>query len=482
MTGPGSFIDGAVFAARSLYEAASNLWSPRLRLGVTGLSRSGKTIFITALVQALVAGGRLPTLRAQASGRIRRVALTPQPDAAVPRFAYEDNLAALAGADRHWPASTTRISELSIEIEYESDASWFAGARTLTVDIVDYPGEWLLDLPLIEQSYADFCRESLEASRQPVRLALSGEWRAHLASLDPQAPMSEATAMAAADAFRRYLSAARAEPHSLSLLPPGRFLMPGELAQSPALTFAPLDLGLSSAIAEGSLAALMQQRFEAYRRHVALPFFREHFARLDRQIVLVDLLTPLNAGAAAVADLEAALDRVLAAFRVGRNSLVSALFAPRADKVLFAATKADRLHHTSHDRLQTILGLLVERALRRADDAGAKTQSLALAAIRATREAKVRDGRATLNAVIGIPEAGERIGDQLFDGLTEAAIYPGELPDDPKVALDAKGGLDLRFLRFRPPLVRPDAIGKTPPAPHIRLDRAIDFLIGDQLA
>jgi predicted YcjX-like family ATPase len=481
MTGPGSLIDDAVVAARSLYEAASNLWSPRLRLGVTGLSRSGKTIFITALVHALVAGGRLPMLRVQASGRIRRVALTPQPDDAVPRFAYEDSLAALMGADRHWPASTTRISELSIEIEYESGDSWFAGARKLTVDIVDYPGEWLLDLPLIEQSYGEFCRESLEAARQPGRLVLSGEWRSHLASLDPKAPMSEVTAMAAADTFRRYLTAARAEPYALSLLPPGRFLMPGELAQSPALTFAPLDLG-DGAIVEGSLAALMQQRFEAYRRHVALPFFREHFARLDRQIVLVDLLTPLNAGAAAVADLEAALDRVLAAFRVGRNSLISALFAPRADKVLFAATKADRLHHTSHDRLQTILGLLVERALRRADDAGAKTQSLALAAIRATREAKVRDGRTTLNAVVGIPEAGESIGDQLFDGLTEAAIYPGELPDDPKAALDAERGLDLRFLRFRPPLVAADAMGKPLPAPHIRLDRAIDFLIGDRLA
>ena len=482
MMGSASLIDDAVSAARSLVEAASNLWSPRLRLGVTGLSRSGKTIFITALVHALVAGGRLPMFQAQANGRIRRVALTLQPDDAVPRFAYEDNLVAMAGTDRHWPPSTTHISELSIEIEYESAASWFAGTRKLAVDIVDYPGEWLLDLPLIEQSYADFCRESLQAARQTGRLALSAEWRAHVAALHPMAPASEGAAIEAADAFRRYLTAARAEPHALSLLPPGRFLMPGDLAHSPALTFAPLDLGISGAIAEGSLAALMENRFEAYRRHVALPFFRDHFAGLDRQIVLVDLLTPLNAGVAAVADLEAALDHVLAAFRVGRNSLISALFAPRIDKVMFAATKADRLHHTSHDRLQMILGLLIERALRRSDAAGAKTQALALAAIRATREAKVRDGRASLNAVVGIPEAGERIGKELFDGMSEAAIYPGELPDDPKVALHLKGGLDLHFLRFRPPLVEADAMGKPLPAPHIRLDRAIEFLIGDRLA
>ncbi|SEE88137.1 hypothetical protein SAMN05444161_7618 [Rhizobiales bacterium GAS191] len=477
---PGVF-DEAVAAARSLAEAASSWWSPRLRLGVTGLSRAGKTIFITAFVQALVAGGRLPMFAAQAQGRIRRIGLTLQPDDAVPRFAYEENLLAMSGAERRWPDSTRRISELSIEIEYESNLSWFGGARRLTVDIVDYPGEWLLDLPLIEQSYAEFCRTSLQAAREPARQALSAQWLASLESLDPQAKASETQAIAAADAFRRYLVAARAEPHTLSLLPPGRFLMPGDLEGSPALTFAPLVLD-GGAPPPGSLAALMESRFEAYKKHVALPFFRDHFARLDRQIVLVDLLTPLNAGANAVADLEAALDHVLAAFRVGRNSVLSALFAPRIERVLFAATKADRLHHTSHDRLEAILGLLVGRAFRRASDSGAKTHVLALAALRSTREATVRDGRATLPAVIGVPEAGEKIGGEVFDGVAEAAIYPGDLPPDPKTALDAKGGLDLRFLRFRPPLVDRDGLGKAKSAPHIRLDRAIEFLIGDRLA
>jgi predicted YcjX-like family ATPase len=481
MTPPAGAFDEAILAARAVAEAAANWWSPRLRLGVTGLSRSGKTIFITALVQALVAGGRLPMFAAQAQGRIGRICLTLQPDDAVPRFPYEENLAAMSGSARHWPESTRRISELSVEIEYESAASWFRGARRLTLDIVDYPGEWLLDLPLIEQSYAEFCRMSLAAAREPARTSLSAEWRALTARLDPRAKASETEAMEAANAFRRYLIAARAEPHALSLLPPGRFLMPGDLEGSPALTFAPLDLGEGSA-PQGSLAALMEKRFEAYKTHVALPFFREHFARLDRQIVLVDLLTPLNAGARAVADLEAALDHVLAAFRVGRNSLLSSLFAPRVERVLFAATKADLLHHTSHDRLQAILGLLVERAFRRASESGAKTQVLALAALRATHEATVREGRSILPAVVGVPEAGEKIDGEDFDGVAEAAIYPGDLPREPKAALDAKGGLDLRFVRFRPPLIDREELGKARTAPHIRLDRALEFLIGDRLA
>ena len=34
--------------------------TPTVRLGVTGLARAGKTVFITALVRNLIAGGRLP--------------------------------------------------------------------------------------------------------------------------------------------------------------------------------------------------------------------------------------------------------------------------------------------------------------------------------------------------------------------------------------------------------------------------------------
>ena len=85
------------------------------------------------------------------------------------------------------------------------------------------------------------------------------------------------------------------------------------------------------------------------------PFFRDHFARLDRQIVLVDALAALNSGPAALRDLETALADVLTAFRVGRSNMLSALFRPKIDRILFAATKADHLHHLSHDRLEAIL-------------------------------------------------------------------------------------------------------------------------------
>ncbi len=94
----------------------------------------------------------------------------------------------------------------------------------------------------------------------------------------------------------------------MSLLPPGRFLMPGDLAGSPALTFAPLDVPAEGEAPEGSLWAMMRRRYEAYKDVVVRPFFRDHFARLDRQIVLVDALAAFNAGPEAVRDLEGALE------------------------------------------------------------------------------------------------------------------------------------------------------------------------------
>ena len=50
-----------------------------------------------------------------------------------------------------------------------------------------------------------------------------------------------------AEAFKAYLAALRAGPEAVATTPPGRFLMPGDLAGSPALTFAPLDLAPGAA-------------------------------------------------------------------------------------------------------------------------------------------------------------------------------------------------------------------------------------------
>ncbi len=260
--------------------------------------------------------------------------------------------------------------------------------------------------------------------------------------------------------------------------------MLGDLAGSPALTFAPLDATDETSFPRGSLWTMMERRYEAYKTHVARPFFRDHFARLDRQIVLIDVLAALNGGQPAVADLERAMTEILECFRTGANNLWSSLFAPRIDRIVLAATKADHLHHQSHDRLEAILAKLTGRAMARAKYAGAEMKVLALAAVRATREAEARRNGGKLPCIVGYPLPGETIGRRTFDGNEEFAIFPGDLPADPEAAL--KGWQtevgDMRFVRFRPPNPVLLPSGGFAPFPNIRLDRAIEALIGDRLA
>jgi predicted YcjX-like family ATPase len=471
-------------AARALGDFGAGLFNPTVRLGVTGLSGAGKTVFITALVHQLLHGGRLPVFEALSSGRIARARLEPQPDDAVPRFDYETHVRALT-QERRWPDSTNRISELRLVIEYQSRNG---RNRTLTLDIVDYPGEWLLDLPLLTTSYATWSADTLKLSRSGPRAVLAARWHRHLATLNADAPENEQAALQAASLFTAYLKACRDERYAMRLLPPGRFLMPGDLAGSPALTFAPLELSGAEGAPAGSLHAMMERRYEAYKDVVVRPFYREHFARLDRQIVLVDALAAFNAGPDAVKDLEGALAAILGSFRTGRATIASTLFRPRIDRILFAATKADHLHHASHDRLERFLARITERAVERAKFSGATVDVVALAAVRATREAMLACGRDKLPAITGTPLAGEALGADSFDGETDIASFPGDLPDDPAALFGGFKGMtatadetDYRFLRFRPPPLEPGR-DATPSLPHIRLDRALQFLLGDRLA
>jgi uncharacterized protein len=355
-----------------------------VRLGVTGLSRAGKTVFITSLVHNLLARSRLPQLRAESEGRILSAYLQPQPDHTLPRFAYEDHLAALTAPEPRWPESTRSIStlRLSFRVTPSSFLSSLTGNRTVHLDVVDYPGEWLLDLPLMGQDFAVWSEATLAAAREPARHPHAQAFLAHLATVDPGRKLDEGDARQLAALFTDYLAALRAS--GLSAVAPGRFLMPGDLEGSPALTFCPLPR--PDRRGSSSLWRAFERRFEAYKRVVVAPFFRNHFARLDRQVVLIDALGAINDGPRAVEDLRTAMAEILTTFRPGRSSWLWPILGRRIDRILFAATKADHLHHSQHPSLSAIAEALVADARRRADFQGARTGALAVAALRATVE------------------------------------------------------------------------------------------------
>ncbi len=471
---------------RGAADTFTDWMTPTLRLGVTGLARSGKTVFITALVRNLIDGGRLPFFGPVAEGRLIRAYLTPQPDDDVPRFPYEDHLAVLARDPPEWPESTSRVSQLRVTVEYLSRSilKRSLGIDRLHIDIVDYPGEWLLDLGLIDLDYRTWANGACTLAQDARHRAMAAPWLSHVASLDPDGPADEQGALHGSRLFAAYLRAARNA--GLDGVGPGRFLMPGDLEGSPLLTFLPMPIGEGASIRRGSLAAMLERRYDSYKAHVVMPFFRGYFSRIDRQIVLVDALTALNGGDAALADVRRTLGAVLAPFKVGSPNWFMALMTRRIDRILFAAAKSDHVHHTSHARLENLLAGIAHEAADRAVIAGADIRLMAISALRATREAEVARTEEPLPCIVGTPLPGEQMAGRTFDGQERAAIFTGDLP-----AAVTSGGRettvasarDVRVIRFRPPRIAPAQGSGTPsPWPHIRLDRALDFLVGDHLA
>lgn len=449
---------------------SQTFFEPVIRVGVTGLARAGKTVFITSLIANLMDRGRMPGLLAQAEGRILAAYLQPQPDVTLPRFDYEAHLAALTGPEPHWPESTRTVSELrlSLRVRPAGLLAGLTGPRVIHLDIVDYPGEWLLDLALLDKSYDQWAADVLTRISARTEAA---PYLAQVGQVDATARLDEPVAQALAAGFTGYLQAARAA--GFYDCTPGRFILPGDLAGSPVVTFAPLPEGKAG---RGSLRAEMARRYDAYKREVVKPFFRDHFAKIDRQVVLVDALDAIHKGPQAVEDMRRAMADILGAFRPGRNAfLTQLLLGRRVERILFAATKADHLHHAQHGRLTGIMAALLREARDRAEFAGATTQSMALAALRATVEERVSHNGEMLDCVRG----------RLLETGRQAAFYAGDLPDDPgQLLAPARAGAtdwlgqDYRVMRFAPaPLnLRP---GEGPP--HIRLDRAAQFLIGDKL-
>ena len=445
------------------------LFEPVIRLGVTGLSRSGKTVFITSLVANLLDRERMAGLQAAQSGRIRAAFLQPQPDDTVPRFEFENHLAAITGPKPHWPESTRHVSELRLSLRVQPNGilSGFQGPRTVHLDIVDYPGEWLLDLGLLDQSYDQWAQAALAKAEDRAQ---AKDYLALIDGFDGAAKLAEAKALELAQSYTGYLKQAREDGYSDCT--PGRFLLPGELEGSPALTFAPLPSGPSP---RGSLRREFARRFEAYKSQVVKPFFRTHFARLDRQVVLVDALGAINAGPRAVEDLRQTMQGILRAFRPGRNSFLSSILGKRVERILFAATKADHLHHNQHGKLAAIMEALVRDARDRADFAGADTRAMAIAALRATVEETREHKGVSVDMVRGT----------LLETGKQAAFHAGDLPSDPNAILSpARAGQgawlegDFNAMRFAPASLNLKP-GEGPP--HIRLDAAAEFLLGDRL-
>ena len=437
-----------------------------VRLAVTGLRQSGKTVFITTAVHHLLSGQELPFFTPVKQKRLLGARMLPKNVGDLPTFPFDAAREALIDEPPSWPAPTRGLSSLRLELRIANTgfiARQLGEYRSQQVEIIDYPGEWLLDLPMMEQSFEAWSGAMIAAAQSPARRGLADDWLQAVEQPVATGGAERDRAATLAGLYRRYLQDAQAA--GFSLLQPGRMTMPGDMAGAEHLNFCPLPNQPTAG--GGGLYTMMSDRFEHYRDRVVRPFYEDHFSRFDRQIVLVDLLSSLNRGRAVFEDTQAALKTVLRSFRYGPSSLLARLFRPQIETLLFAATKADHVAHNQHHNLRLLLEQMVFDAAGHARFEGVQPVFMALASLRSTDTVKTDHHGQTLSCVRGHLKGENR----------ETVLFPGEIPPDLPVDDDWADGR-FRFRDFAPRRLRPN--GADQPQ-HIRLDQALDVLLGDRL-
>ncbi len=449
----------------------------QVNLAVTGLSKSGKTAFITSLVNQLInenSGSQLIFFDVVHQGRYVAAKRVPQKHLHIGRFNYDEAIAAFEQQEPIWPEPTFGISELRLAIRYRPKNSllkYVDDMATLYLDITDYPGEWLLDLPLLNQTFEEWSEQMNTLLNQAPRKQFAQKFIDRVKQLDPLQIADEALLKDLAQQYTELLHYFRNEL-GLSVIQPGRFILPGELSNAPILQFIPylafdtIDSNVYQNANEETLIGMLRARYIEYKERVVRKFYQEHFLRFDRQIVLADCLTPLNKGPASFADLKFAIGLILESFNYGKSGLLTRLFSPKIDRLMFAATKADHVTPEQHRNLVSLLEQLIYQTKQQLsfDDLNMKT--LALAAVKTTEVGKSVHQGQTVPVI-----KGRNLTDKKLITLFPGTV-PAKLPDQDYWQQD-----QFKFIEFAPQQ-KQDCYQALP---HLRMDQVLQFLLGDKM-
>jgi predicted YcjX-like family ATPase len=329
---------------------------------ITGLSRSGKSVFFTSLIYLLKARvldaesarDDLPLLhQALPKSRLQKVKVCPLED--VPPFPYEEALASLKQG--RWPEATREISGFELQIQLKNThplTKHLQPTETLAFQFYDYPGEWLTDLPMLGKDYLNWSNQLMaEQHSLPLKL-FSADWLAAIEAFDfSQSPSLEAMQSLQA----RYAEFIRqAKAGGITLLQPA-----GVLVNTTAFDFqqAPLFPLPSHIACEAGhpWTVALSRHFTAYLENWLRPLQEQYFQRAEQQLVLVDLFEGLNYGQNQLRQLRQTLSQLATTFVYGRSNWLKRLFGktPGISKVAFAATKMDLAPFSQQANLLALL-------------------------------------------------------------------------------------------------------------------------------
>ena len=440
----------------------------RVCIGITGLSRSGKSTFITSLINQLkqhnAKNARLGGFSPWLKKRIVQVIEHPLENRYLQPFDYQQAVNSLSGKSPQWPIPTQDISGVLLEIKL-ADKNWRGkkSTKSVFVELRDYPGEWLVDLPLLKMNFREWCVQVNNQLSAAPRNKFAHNPADLLKAVNPFAEYDPATVDKRRAVYIDFLQACKQQSPPLTILQPGRFIEPGSKRGHAALNFIPLLACADYSEAELNAAddtsyfKQLEVVFESYKSAIVKPFFKAFIEPIDRQVVLVDVLNVLHGGDAYLHDMMQALEAIGDSF-----DYEGGLFRARIEKVLYAATKVDQVVSQDHDNVRHLLSSIVRKSLERINGAQADVRVEAVASVRSS-QADSQDGEEILK---GISSEGDAIG----------FVNP-RIPDHIPTEAEFETFIDWQLPVLKPP--RGIRANQDQAIPHIRMDEVLHNLLGD---
>ncbi len=450
------------------------------RIGVIGLYRSGKTVFLTSLINHLKHHCASRFVIGRKEQVVFAEELTPSGFEPFPYSAHRNRL--VAGED--WPEKTRGVYEYICR--YYRSGWHFTRAE---LSLLDFPGERMADLTMANASFEQWSDLMLAVFSEHAEYR---EPAADYLALMASGTVTESGLLAG---YRRFLAKCFAEyrpiicPSSFLISADGHWhgeaLKQGGHALDECICgldiesqFVPLSLELRRR--NPDLSRRFARHYQNYRRKIVLPLAK-WMRNCDALVALIDLTALLAGGEGmyqgnrellrnlmdllrpgqgyfglSMDTLQRIFDPLGGFKRVTRHKWWPDLF-PRGNisRIAFVGAKADKVHEADRDRL-----LNLTRTMTRSVIAKHEVQALRLdigyficAAVKSTRS--MQDHRLQAH----------------FQAGQKPQIYtPSHVPDEWPQTWPAGRFRFPNFKPWMPPL-------RDAPPDHIELDRIADFLL-----
>jgi len=302
-------------------------------IAITGLSRSGKTIFLTSLIDNLINNYKFHHDLAYAKAEEKEGNT----------FHWKENANKIKDKGE-WPLGTKKISDISIDLYDNNDKV------QSTLNFMDYPGEWILDFRLLNQEkkmdYKTWSIEFTKVYKNREEMQLFYE-KLENTNLDSSQDASELSKL-----YTEGLLKLR-ENHFYNLTP-ARFIMKDGSEDKEDFDFFPLHIDSSNKnninFTKSELYKYCDKKYENYKKTYIKPNLKK-FKNFDSQICFIDVLEMLHNGKDAHYDIQGVLRKIFDQYKY--NSKLP--FSKSIEKLALVGTKCDLFCEDQQENYRDLL-------------------------------------------------------------------------------------------------------------------------------